>query len=64
MKGHFVVQGAPDKRMGVSNMGGETGPVAGMGSPEDGLETADRAGEKEIAGMVMRGQVEEPGQGV
>ena len=51
----FVVHGAAEKRMRVADNGGEWRRSGVVGSPEDGFEPADWAGEEKISGVVMLG---------
>ena len=53
LENDFVVYGAAEERMWVADDGGERWRSGAVGSPEDGFEAADWAGEEKVTEVVM-----------
>ena len=58
LENDFVVHGAAEERMRVADDGGERRRSGAVGSPEDGFEAADWAGEEEVSGVVVLGHLD------
>ncbi len=54
LENDFVVHGAAEKRVRMTDQGGEWRQLRRARSPQDGFQAADRAGEKSFANRVIR----------